>query len=143
MVEIYQQMLNGARAFFMGGKRCLNPVQIAHNQIEFLAAPGIVCFAFSIELYLKLLNVLSGLPPPKGHDLEKLFSTLPEKTRKALIVKYGSGLEADLLAVSPAFVDWRYFYEKTYGLNISPQMLEKIADCCNQLALEIKPELRV
>lgn len=106
-------------------------------------SPAVVCFSFSIELYLKLLHVLSTGAAPKGHKLEELFLSIPEPTRQALTARYGnSDLTAHVTAVSTAFVDWRYEHEHE-ALVINPQMLINIATCCHRLVREMKPELRV
>ena len=46
-------------------------------------APFVVNSAFSIELYLKTLHELGGTPV-RGHELLKLYDSLPDPTRQAI-----------------------------------------------------------
>lgn len=141
--ELDQGLLNQAVGFFNAGSRCMADVCITPLIRNSPMSPAVVCFAFSIELYLKLLHILSTGQAPKGHKLEELFLSLPETTRQGLTTKYGSAeLQVHVSAVSTAFVDWRYEHEHE-ALIINPQVLIGIATCCHQLARELKPELKV
>ncbi|MDE2309785.1 MAG: HEPN domain-containing protein [Betaproteobacteria bacterium] len=142
-VEIDQGLLNQAIGFFNAGYRCMANVCITPLITNSPMSPAIVCFAFSIELYLKLVHVLSTGQTPKGHKLEELFSSLPESSRQSLAAKYGSAeLPSHIATVSTAFVDWRYEHEHE-TLAVNPQVLINIATCCHKLARELKPELKV
>jgi hypothetical protein len=71
------------------------------NRLNRLGAPPIVNLGFSIELYIKLLISLSGTNPPKGHELDKLFSRLNQVSPQAssAVIKnhyYCRGCEKEL-----------------------------------------------
>lgn len=87
----------------------------------------IVCLAFSVELHLKELHRLGSGSAPRGHNITKLFNSLPMPVKTALvshsaIAKYGwsgSQIESELLAISDGFEKWRYAYESvTLNYNV-------------------------
>lgn len=88
-----------------------------------LPAMGIdvVCLAFSVELHLKELHRVVTGNAPKGHNIAKLFRTLPESVQAELashesIANYGwsdEQLDRELRAISDGFEKWRYAYEST------------------------------
>jgi hypothetical protein len=142
-IEIDQGLLNQAIGFFNAGSRCMADICITPLITNSSTSPAIVCFAFSIELYLKLVHVLSTGQTSKGHKLEELFSSLPASIRQNLTAKYGNAeLPAHIAAVSTTFVDWRYEHEHE-TLTVNPQVLIAIATCCHKLVRELKPELKV
>lgn len=66
---------------------------------QLLALPAIVIEAFSVELYLKALHAVCGnVPPPRGHDLWKLFSGLPTSVRMEVEKRFNAMNSADRLA---------------------------------------------
>lgn len=142
-LELDQGLINQAIGFFNAGSRCLADISITPLIRNSPMSPAIVCFAFSIELYLKLLHVFTTGKAPKGHKLEELFFSLSEATRQNLTDKYGSSeLQAHISAISTAFIDWRYEHEHEVLL-INPPVLISVATCCHILARELKPELKV
>jgi HEPN domain-containing protein len=142
-LEVDQGLLNQAIGFFNAGSRCMADICITPLIRNSPMSPAIVCFSFSIELYLKLLHVLATGQAPRGHKLVELYLSLPEKTCQALTAKYGSGeLQAHISTISTAFVDWRYEHEHE-ALLINPQVLIGVATSCHVLVRELKPELKV
>lgn len=142
-VPVEQGLLDQALSFFNGGSRCIADIGITPTVTNCPMSPAIVCFAFSAELYLKLLIAISSGTPPRGHKLDELFELLPPETRTALADIYGgSELPSHLKTVSSAFIDWRYQHEHR-TLTISPQILINIATSCHKLARRLRPELRV
>lgn len=98
---------------------------------------NIVCLAFSIELYLKDLHFTVNRKVPRGHNIVKLYEKLPEKIRHDIfnheaisqnpfhirgdifsIRKFDSSYTPyerfldQVKAISNAFVEWRYSYER-------------------------------
>src|SRR5437879_325971 len=105
-------------------------------------APAVVCYAFALELYLKLLHVLTTGKSPKGHKLDELFLGLPPSAKAEITALYGNNALAALSAAGDAFVEWRYGHEHE-GLTINPSVLSGLATCCHQVARRIMPTLAV
>jgi hypothetical protein len=93
-------------------------------------APFVVNSAFSMELYLKTLGEIHNRAL-KGHELLKLFDSLPTEARQrieavlpACLTERGLvgpvNLRTWILEMNNAFVEWRYCYEKyrTSGIHI-------------------------
>ena len=138
-----QGLLNQAMGFFNAASRCFSNVAITPRIDNSPMAAGIVCAAFSVEMYLKLLAVLGTGKYSHGHKLAELYAELPAETRTKLTAKYGSAdVEKHIGEVSAAFVEWRYEHEHE-SLNINPSVLVRLAKACHALARELKPELRV
>lgn len=103
-----------AKTFIIAAKRCEEKVLLPNGKYEIALIPGLVCRVFSVELSFKAIIKAKG-GNGRGHKLEKLFKEIPEAER-SLIIKETSLSESQfyekLCAVSNAFVDWRYIYEK-------------------------------
>ena len=142
-IDLDQNLLNQAIGFFNGGSRCIADLKLTPTITISPMAPAIVCFAFSVEMYLKLLCVLSTGSYTKGHKLDDIFRSLPEEFQKNLIAKYvNTNFETDISNVSNAFIEWRYEHEYE-ALTINPQLLINIASACHTLARELKSSLKV
>jgi hypothetical protein len=75
-------MLNAADAFIRAARMCSKPL-VEHGRECMLGAPPIVCGALSIELYLKLLYLLTKEElAPASHSLLNLFNDLNGKTQE-------------------------------------------------------------
>jgi HEPN domain-containing protein len=101
---------DAARDFRIGSSMMGSPF----DQSIFPLRSAVVTLAFSIELYLKYLAAKSLGKAPKGHDLAKLFSHLPETVRDKIAKSYGSGraIQQLLDVHKDAFIEWRYIYEQ-------------------------------
>jgi hypothetical protein len=81
---------------------------------------GSILCSLGIELLLKCIHSFLNADTkfPTGHNIEKLFSDIPDKSIKnTLISQYnsetGKKLEDFLLKHKRSFEDWRYFSEST------------------------------
>lgn len=143
VLPLDQGLLNQAVGFFNAASRCFGNVAISPIVHNSPMTPGIVCAAFSIELYLKLLHFLASGVAPRGHKLGELFDSLALKERQRIAEKYGSNdVSAHITEVSAAFMDWRYEHEHE-ALNINPDALMAIATACHLAAREMNPKLTV
>ena len=142
-LPVDQGLLNQAVAFYNAASRCFSNIGITPLIQNSPMTPGIVCAAFSVELYLKLIHVLASGKAPHGHKLSELFASLGS-TERALIEKsFGHPeLEAHIAKASTAFVDWRYEHEHE-ALNTDPNTIMSIATACHRAARLMKPELKV
>jgi len=141
--EMDQGLLNQAVGFFNAASRCFSNIAISPLIQNSPMTAGVVCSAFSVELYLKLVHVLSTGKPIKGHKLLELFESLPEQAQSNISTKFGdSNLKQLLAEASNAFVEWRYEHEHE-GLTINPSFLLATAKACHLVAKEMKPELTV
>lgn len=112
-------MFSQAGQFHAAGHRSLSGVRDPGGGIELHLAPGVICYAFASELYLKALHQIAFSKAPRGHKLNVLFGNLPVTTRQivegfyqAQIGADPTKLASDLLNFSSAFEDWRYVYEQ-------------------------------
>lgn len=108
--------------------------------------PIIVLKAFACEMYLKAYLSKEGSSSiPKTHDLHLLFRNLSKQGKSRINFKLLSklqqsnkeyksdDLEKDLIGVSNAFEEWRYFYEKSNHINI--QFLNMFYETLRELSL--------
>lgn len=111
-------MFAQAEQFHAAGHRSLSGVRHPSGGVELHLAPGVVCYAFACELYLKTLHQIALGKAPKGHKLNVLFGNLPLPIRRVVDGLYQEqtaadpkALTGDLLNFNTAFEDWRYVYE--------------------------------
>ena len=107
-----------ATQFHSGALRCLTIIDQPGGGFEMDMAPGIVCLAFTAELYLKTLHLARHGKAPRGHKLHVLLGNLPPDLQGYVGERYAlrSGrvsvdFRADIQAFGNAFADWRYVYE--------------------------------
>ena len=50
------------------------------------------CLAFAVELYIKALRMLNRLGPERTHDLDELYSDLPNDLRRSIEERYNAGM---------------------------------------------------
>ena len=97
----------------------------------------IVCLGFSVELHLKELHRVVRGAPPRGHNILKLFYTLPNNVqdevgsyRSIAVYKWSDKqLEQELQAISDGFEKWRYAYESTslrYNIYFAKALIEAL-----------------
>mgnify|MGYP000631005449 CR=1 FL=1 len=107
-----KQMLITARAFLKAANRCNEPSYKEIGWAHPLIIPIVVNISFACELFMKTLLKISDDKLIGGHDLSKLFCSLPEKIQNDII---GSD-DCDRFALylkqnSCLFEEWRYIYE--------------------------------
>lgn len=98
--------------------------------------PSIVCLAFAVELYIKDLHFVLKGKASRGHNILKLYTTLPRQIKREIFShnsisqnpwntrgpvflpkRYAGAKEAyygflhNLKAISGGFEKWRYSYE--------------------------------
>ena|SRR5690625_4251244 len=136
-----QALFNQAISFFNAGSRCLSENPLTPLVSTKPLIPAVVCYAFSCELYLKLLHLIDLDEPTRGHSLHDLFSALPERTRSDLTdLCKNPETETLIHSVSDSFSKWRYQHE--YGaMSINPQVLVAIATACHRLVRRKSPAL--
>lgn len=141
--SIDQGLLNQAIGFFNAASRCFANVSLSPIQDNSPMTPGVVCAAFSVEMYLKLINLVSTGNLPRGHKLVELFKSLPQVKRDDLTKRFGDPKLPELISnVSDAFVTWRYEHEHE-SLAINPHFLTQLARACHIEIRKMKPELTV
>ena len=142
-IPMDQGLLNQAVGFFNAASRCFANVAITPRINNSPMTPGVVCAAFSIELYLKLIYLLASGNLQKGHKLDELFAALPAREQQQVTEKYGNpALAAHIAEMSNAFVTWRYEHEHE-ALTINPSALMALATACHSVVREMKPQLTV
>lgn len=135
-IDEVSHMFEAARSFIGGAKIIIDGDGIEENGvIKHPTLPVIVCSVIAVEIAIKALLKLNGLPRPSGdgHDLKLLFEALP------------ASLQIELLAFQVAYTDipaplarqmiyeekdvfktWRYAYEKS-TLATAPSFLFGLA----------------
>lgn len=95
MIADPQRLLDNAVAFHEAGTRCYReePAKISADGTDvFLGAPSVVCYAFAIELYLKLLSLLTKDSYDKReHRLDLLFAQLDAPLQAQIERHYSGG----------------------------------------------------
>jgi hypothetical protein len=142
--ETPQRMLNAAATFYIAATRCHGTVRTATTSYA-THAPPIVNYAFSIELYLKLLILLTTGKLARGHKLVDFYDKLPNETRAVVIANWKFPGDPDHLRhliadASDDFVQWRYAHEYDF-LVASPDELHDIARALHHAVNTLKPEL--
>ena len=150
--EKCELMFKHGCAFAECGKHCeIEPISNEQKAGSFTIA-GIVNSAFSCEIFLKTLLVITGsTTPPHGHklsdlwnDLERQDSSLSESIRlyiQNLFPSKNTNLIDNLLAVdtiSDAFYHWRYIYEddKKTELRMNRIFIRSFRDILQEICCE-------
>jgi hypothetical protein len=143
--EMAQRMLDAAAAFYQAGQRCSVPIALSPVHTVSLGAPPIVCYAFAIELYLKLLILLTTGRQARGHVLLVLYRQLNASTCALCAAHFIYPDREDLLreaiaGISTTFEDWRYAHEKTF-LATSFDSFERVGRSLHKAVSVIDPDL--
>lgn len=111
------------------------------------SAPSLVNFAFSIELYIKLLRFLADGCLMKSHDVHALFLRLEKVAPAASTAairhhRYARGNRAgfidDLHSTKSIFMDWRYTDEEEFPIT-GPDNVHALADALRAAITELHP----
>lgn len=147
MPSFEQKLLNNAVGFSIAAKRCLESRTTPSGKIEMLVVPAVVCSAFALELYLKLLIKIETGNCAKGHELEKLFNQLTDKTRTEIERSFFSNekceksqLNSALVEFSRAFCDWRYIHEQG-TLSVRIDILNYLIESAQTAVKNLRPKL--
>ena len=114
------------------------------NQVD---APPLVNFAFSIELYIKLLRFLVDGELMQGHNLHDLFNELDKAAPKvgATAIRQHRYARGDrdkfieyLNDTKSIFEDWRYAYENELLIAV-PDNVHALADAFRAAMRELHP----
>lgn len=123
-------ILSISKSFHRGHELCYGNGLPAENGKKNALIPAVVCLAFATELALKCMLLAKGIPSG-GHDLAALFKKLDADTQDLVKTRAqlkAEDFDAELLAVSGAFVEWRYIYEKPGFHTINLPFLQSL--CC-------------
>lgn len=139
-----QSMAYQGMSFYEAGYRCRQQVNLhsSAGQCE-LDTPTIVNYAFSIEVYLKLLLGETG----GGHNLWCLYDRLKEPMKQQVLTCFenlrrpSADFEDRLKGIATAFEDWRYYYEKP-PLSIGLDNVWDIAGAVQDAVRALKPALK-
>jgi HEPN domain-containing protein len=140
-----RRLLNNALAFYEASRRCSAPTKASippfKEGVE-LGAPTVVCVAFSIEQFLKLLLLLEKGEYPDEHALDKLFDLLSTDVKTRIDGNFNDwrGARHYLEEARNAFVEWRYPHEKEF-LSASDEELTEIAIALHKTVRELRPDL--
>jgi len=102
--------------------------------------PGVVCTAFSIELGFKAL-IARTTPPPRIHDLKKLFEKLPQEIQDRVVTACSptrATFDSSLAAIANVFEEWRYVYEQQ-TVQLDMAFLQRLADTVYTIINEPAP----
>lgn len=148
--QLIQRMLGQAIAFFEAGSRCNADIQVTPNITRSLVVPAVVCYAFALELYVKLLLRICEKDPRKHHRVLDHYGELPADVKVRLIKFYNDmfsrsekDFENHLTEISNAFEDWRYTFERIGPKSISPTLIRDIGKTIHNVIRQVKPEVLV
>ena len=128
-----------SRVFFLAARRCNEFERLPSGRLRFLFVPTLVCYALCIELGLKALTLYEIGKAPRGHDLKKLFSTLPRALQARIVDDTGADakrFESDLDLVRNVFEEWRYIYEKGHAVDTDLGFLQRLATAIQKVMTE-------
>ena len=124
---------------------------------------AITCLAFSVELYIKHLHTVVNDKAPKGHNILRLFRTLPKNIKSEIkkvpamektILFYSKEIrktypnvdkkgppitdifEQQLYMISNAYQEWRYSYERgavRYDTGFALEFISALRSVANRL----------
>lgn len=154
-----QKLLNNAVAFWEAAKRCdreAAPETVPPGENFGLGAPTVTCYAFSIELFLKLLAQLKkGSYTGNEHNLRELYFQLPAAVQAQIRANYArvgsvtvSRFVIELRKAADAFKEWRYVHEYdplTHEVRqrcAAPDSLDRMAAALRETVREVAPGLR-
>jgi hypothetical protein len=136
-----QRILNNALAFYEAGRRCATNSKTSfppYKEVE-LHAPAVVCQAFAIEQFLKLLLLLETGEYQGEHALDTLFDGLPPRVQEQIDAKC-PWTKVYLADARNAFVEWRYPHEKPFLVE-SDESLAMIGMVLRDIIKELHPNL--
>lgn len=96
---------------------------------------------FSMELYLKSIYCLENSGFIHGHELDKLYEKLSDKTKAYLTIQKDN-IGEYFKKYSKGFEEWRYSFEKD-SLNISIQETKEVLIILDEFCESIYKELKV
>src|SRR5262245_4933503 len=95
--DVPQALLNQAMGFYNAASRCEANIALTPLVINAALNPAVVCYAFSAELYLKLIHLIATGSAIKGHKLDELFQALPGDAQARISASYDQrDLPADI-----------------------------------------------
>ena len=119
------------------------------GQAVFPLRTTVVSSAFSVELYLKCLLLLTIGTVPKSHKLLDLYDALPTDTKDVAQAKYyavaprSSQLRDVLAEHNGTFVEWRYLFEKQdKPFSLDWLSLRDAATALHEATLSLQPDWR-
>ncbi len=153
--SVLEVLLQHAEAYNRGALACIEKAQVTGNAD--LAAPAIMCQAFSIELLLKFFVVL---PHPgvmryselhnlgvelRGHRFSTLFDRIASPVQDAIASTFSTqsgeptssaGFRAKLIELGDEpFIEWRYVYEKEGIQHLHYALFNQVVDALGLTAL--------
>jgi hypothetical protein len=140
-----QRLLDNALAFYEAGRRCatLSKTSFPPYKEADLGSPAVVCQAFAIEQFLKLLLLLeTGEYPDREHALDTLFDGLPSRVQEQIDAKcpWEGAAREYLVDARHSFVEWRYPHEKPF-LVASDESLAMLGMVLRDTVKELRPDL--
>ena len=140
-----RMILNQANAFYQAGSRCEANIELAPRRATCPSNPVIVNYAFALELYLKLILVISEKSFSKIHLLNDLFAEIPAPAQDILCRKFLGGkqkLEYLLAEMADYFRFHRYEYEYEHeGYVRNYRNLREVAEALYNTIGELRPDL--
>lgn len=139
-----KRLLDNALAFYEAGRRCAAPSKTSFppHKEAVLYSPSVVCQAFAIEQFLKLLLLLETGGYPEEHALDTLFDGLSSRVQEQIDAKcpWEGAARVYLADARNAFVEWRYPHEKPF-LVASDESLAMLGMALRDIVKELRPDL--
>jgi HEPN domain-containing protein len=131
-----QRQLDIATAYFLAGERCSMEMRFGVYGFHSIGSPTITNYAFSVELALKIIHVLSRQAEIRGHDLKDLLDELPAEVRSNLPHLVECAGE-----IARYFEDWRYAYEHDFLVAAESEPRRAFIECYREIR-RLRPDLR-
>lgn len=131
-----KKMKQIAGGFITGADRCMEMRTKNDGTIESALLPGVVCKAFSIELFLKAKLLDEHKKLMRKHELKILYDNLSENSKKFLqqeLSLSSEKLSEKVESISKAFVEWRYIFESEEEQSLDIQFMNEFTLAAQKL----------
>ena len=85
--EIQERAYSNGMSFLLAAQTLMVPKPLTETTYQQPMGPAIVCYAFSIELFLKSIHLREGTSH-RGHNLRDLFDALPPSTKSLISTQF-------------------------------------------------------
>ncbi len=116
--EIQERAYSNGMSFLLAAQTLMIPKPLTETTFQLPMGPAIVCYAFSIELFLKSIHLREGTSH-RGHNLLDLFDALPPATKSLISREFYNrfgmnefNFRIKISEVKNIFNDFRYIHEK-------------------------------
>lgn len=143
--KMSERFLNSSIEFLEASNRTCSP-RLHEGAFVSSIVPAVVCAAFAVELGFKAIYIAEKQAATEGHELHKLFETLPDHVQVKIMdavptpsypkFEQQRTFKEALEAENDTFVTWRYSCEGGADLTSDFSFLQQLAKVAQSIAAE-------